>query len=79
MLVSSDDAARMTRELACRDGVLAGLSSGAVLHAAVEYAARPINRNKLVVIMLCDGLGRYMAARERSSGGIRRQQPSLAE
>jgi cysteine synthase A len=71
MLVSSDEAARMTRELACREGVLAGMSSGAVLHAAVEYAARPLNRNKLVVAMLCDGLGRYMTARERSSGGIR--------
>jgi cysteine synthase len=79
MLVSSEDAARMTRELARREGVLGGLSSGAVLQAAVEYAARPVNRNKLIVIILSDGLGRYMHATQPLSRGISRPELSRAE
>ena len=61
MLVASADAARATRELARREGVLAGFSSGAVLHAAVEYSRRPVNHHKLIVIILCDGLSRYLS------------------
>jgi cysteine synthase A len=60
ILVGSAEAARTTRELARREGVLAGLSSGAVLHAAIEYATRPANFGKLIVIILCDGVGRYV-------------------
>ena len=61
LLVGAADAARTTRELARREGVLAGLSSGAVLHAAIEYAMRPAHRGQLIVIILCDDLGRYVA------------------
>lgn len=60
MLVASSDAAATARELACREGVLAGVSSGAVLHAALEYSERPANHGKLIVIVLCDGVSRYL-------------------
>jgi cysteine synthase A len=64
MLVASADAVRAARELARREGVLAGVSSGAVLHAAVEYSRRTVNHRKLIVIILCDGLSRYLSGPE---------------
>jgi cysteine synthase A len=59
ILVDSGTAVQTARQLARCEGVLAGVSSGAVLRAAVDYAARPANANKLIVIILCDGSRPY--------------------
>ncbi len=59
--VSYDDAVRRTRQLACTEGILAGISSGAALHAAQEVAARPEHAGKLLVVILPDTGERYLS------------------
>jgi [CysO sulfur-carrier protein]-thiocarboxylate-dependent cysteine synthase len=58
-LVSSEDALRSTRDLADREGVLAGISSGAVLHVARRMAA-DLDRGD-VVCLLADGGWKYLS------------------
>jgi [CysO sulfur-carrier protein]-thiocarboxylate-dependent cysteine synthase len=58
-LVSSDDALLATRELAEREGIFAGISSGAVLHAARRVAA-DLDRGD-VVCLLADGGWKYLS------------------
>ena len=59
ILVTSDDALLMTRELATREGVFAGISSGAVLHAAVRVA-RGLDRAE-IVCLFADGGWKYLS------------------
>ncbi|HOO70901.1 MAG TPA: cysteine synthase A [Spirochaetota bacterium] len=59
--VSSEDAFAMMRRLAREEGILAGISSGANVHAAVSVAQRPGNRNKLIVTVVCDTGERYLS------------------
>lgn len=59
--VSDDDAEMMTRALARKEGILAGISSGAAAWAAVEAAGRPENDGKLVVVVLPDTGERYLS------------------
>lgn len=61
--VTNDDAATMTRRLAREEGLLAGVSSGAAVWAAVEVANRPENEGKLVVVIICDSGERYLSTR----------------
>ena len=49
------------RELCRTEGILAGISSGAALHAAIEAAKRPENGGKTVVVLLPDTGGRYFS------------------
>jgi [CysO sulfur-carrier protein]-thiocarboxylate-dependent cysteine synthase len=58
-LVSSDDALLATRELAEREGIFAGISSGAVVHAARRVAA-DLDRGD-VVCLLADGGWKYLS------------------
>jgi cysteine synthase len=58
-LVSSEDALRATRDLAEREGVFAGISSGAVLHVARRIAA-DLDRGD-VVCLLADGGWKYLS------------------
>jgi [CysO sulfur-carrier protein]-thiocarboxylate-dependent cysteine synthase len=58
-LVSSDDALRATRELAEKEGVFAGLSSGAVLHVGMRIAA-DLDRGE-IVCLLADGGWKYLS------------------
>ncbi|HEX5949314.1 MAG TPA: cysteine synthase family protein [Actinomycetota bacterium] len=58
-LVSSEDALRGARALADREGVFAGISSGAVLHAALRVAADLEEGN--VVCLLADGGWKYLS------------------
>jgi cysteine synthase B len=58
-LVSSEDALLATRELAEREGIFAGISSGAVLHAARRVAA-DLDRGD-VVCLLADGGWKYLS------------------
>ena len=59
--VADEDAAEMARRLAREEGILAGISSGAATHAALEVAARPESKEKLIVVILPDTGERYLS------------------
>ena len=59
--VTEDDAYAAGRLLAHSEGILAGISSGAALHAAIEVASRPENAGKTVVVLLPDTGDRYLS------------------
>ena len=59
--VENEDAFVTGRELARREGVLAGISSGAALYAATVLAKRPENRGKMIVVLLPDTGDRYLS------------------
>ena len=59
--VREEEAYAAARFLACREGVLAGMSSGAVLHAAGVIAARKENAEKRIVAILADDGARYLS------------------
>ena len=59
--VSNEDAFEVGREIALREGVLVGISSGAALHAATELAKRPENKGKTIVALLPDSGDRYLS------------------
>ena len=59
--VDNDVAFDTTREVAKTDGLLIGISSGAVLHAAEELAGRPENKDKNIVILMPDSGERYLS------------------
>lgn len=58
--VSVPDAMACGRELALREGILAGISSGAAVHAALQVAGRGENADKLIVVVLPDTGERYL-------------------
>jgi cysteine synthase A len=63
VIAVSDEAAIETARLcARREGVLAGLSCGAALHAAVEVARRPERSGQRIVVVLPDSGERYISA-----------------
>ena len=59
--VTEEEAYATGRLLARREGILAGISSGAALHAATRVAARPENAGKTVVVLLPDTGDRYLS------------------
>ncbi|MGB9627556.1 MAG: pyridoxal-phosphate dependent enzyme, partial [Thermodesulfobacteriota bacterium] len=59
--VSDEDAGVMTRRLAREEGILAGISSGAALWAAIEVAERKENEGKMIVVILPDTGERYIS------------------
>jgi cysteine synthase A len=59
--VSLDDSLRVARELASEEGIMAGISSGAIMWAALEVAKRPENAGKTVVAIVCDFGERYIS------------------
>ena len=59
--VADEDAVRASRMLASHEGVLAGISSGAALHAALQIARRPENEGKTIVVLLPDTGERYLS------------------
>lgn len=61
LTVSSTDAIAAARRLPATEGVFAGISSGAALHAAVELAKRPENAGKRIVVLLPDSGDRYLS------------------
>ena len=59
--VSNDEAFTMARRLAKEEGILAGISSGAAVQAAIKYAKKPGNESKLVVTIIPSFGERYLA------------------
>ena len=59
--VANEDAFATGKEVARRDGVLVGISSGAALYAATQLAKRPENKGKIIVVLLPDTGDRYLS------------------
>lgn len=59
--VGGDDAIRTSRELAQKEGLLVGISSGAAAFAAVQLARKPENEGKTIVVLLPDTGERYLS------------------
>ncbi len=59
--VTNDDSFAMARRLAKEEGILAGISSGANVWAAVEVAKRPENQGKMIVTVACSTGERYLS------------------
>lgn len=59
--VNAEEAKEMTRQLATNEGILAGISSGANVAAALKIAARPENKGKTIVTVVCDTGERYLS------------------
>ena len=61
--VGSRDAVRRVRELLDREGIWAGLSTGAILHAALAQATRAERAGESadIVLIICDGGWKYLS------------------
>ena len=59
--VSSDDAGEIARRLAREEGILAGISCGAAMWAALQVAKRPENKQKTIIVILPDTGERYLS------------------
>jgi cysteine synthase len=59
--VTNEDAGITARRLAREEGILAGISSGAAVWAAVQVAKRPENKGKLIVVIVPDTGERYLS------------------
>ena len=60
--VSDEDAGLLAKRLAREEGILAGISSGAAVWAAIEVAKREENKGRMVVVILPDTGERYLSA-----------------
>jgi cysteine synthase A len=61
LVVSNDDSFAMARRLAKEEGILAGISTGANVVAAIELAKRPENKGKMIVTIACSTGERYLS------------------
>lgn len=61
LTVTDEEACEAGRELARREGILVGITSGAAVRAAAELARRPENRGKVIVALLPDSGERYLS------------------
>jgi len=61
MQVTDAQAFQMTKVLLRQEGIIAGISSGAAVHAAVEVSRQPDNKDKLIVVILPDTGERYLS------------------
>jgi cysteine synthase A len=59
--VTNDDAFAMARRLSKEEGILCGISSGANVWAAIQYAQRPENKGKLIVTVAASTGERYLS------------------
>ena len=61
LTVKDDEAFEMTRLLGTREGIMAGISSGAALFGAVKVSERTENTNKNIVVIMPDSGDRYLS------------------
>lgn len=61
MKITDEEAYAAAREVARTDGLLVGITSGAVIHAALELSKRPENQGKIIVVLLPDSGERYLS------------------
>jgi len=59
--VSNKDAMETTRQLAAKEGILVGISSGAAMWAAIQVSNRPESGGKTIVVILPDTGERYIS------------------
>lgn len=59
--VSDRDAVETARQLAAKEGIMAGVSSGAAMHAAIQVSERTENQGKIIVVILPDTGERYIS------------------
>ncbi len=59
--VSNNDAIETARQLACKEGILSGISGGANVWAAVQLSQRDECRDKTIVTFICDTGERYIS------------------
>ena len=59
--VTNDEAVAMARCVGAQEGILAGISSGAAIHAALQVARRPENAGKLIVVIVPSNGERYLS------------------
>ena len=62
-VVTDEQAFLAARRLAREEGILAGVSSGAALHAALEFAKRVDAADATIVVLLADGADRYASSK----------------
>ena len=60
-LVSEDEAFTMCREIALKEGLLVGITSGATVFASIQLLKREENKDKLIVCILADTGQRYLS------------------
>lgn len=61
MTVTTEDAYTAGRRMGCEEGVLAGISGGAALWAALELAKKPENAGKTIAVLIPDSGERYLS------------------
>jgi cysteine synthase A len=59
--VSNDNAMETARELALKEGIMVGISSGAAMYAAIQISQRPESQGKTIVVILPDTGERYIS------------------
>lgn len=62
LTVKNEDAIKTARELANKEGIFVGISSGAALSAAIELSNREENKGKLIVVIFPDTGMRYLSS-----------------
>ena len=62
LTVTNEDAIKVAKELANKEGIFVGISSGAALSAAIELSNREENKGKLIVVILPDTGMRYLSS-----------------